>query len=78
MPDAIAADQQTHVPMIVWTSEAYRQRTGWSLDCQGARQRESLSHDNLYNTVLGMTDVRDAAYDPALDIFATCRAGDAR
>ena len=32
------------------------------------------SHDNLSPTVLGLMDVETSVYDPALDLFATCRS----
>ena len=33
------------------------------------------SHDDLFHTLLGLTDVRTSLYQPDHDIFLTCRAG---
>ncbi|HCF1390937.1 TPA: hypothetical protein NH846_001273, partial [Pseudomonas aeruginosa] len=40
----------------------------------GKRDDKDLSHDNLFHSVLGLLDVQTSLYQPALDIFASCRA----
>jgi lipid A ethanolaminephosphotransferase len=32
-----------------------------------------LTHDNLFHTVLGLMDVGNSTYKPALDALASCR-----
>ncbi|MFG8628860.1 phosphoethanolamine transferase, partial [Pseudomonas paraeruginosa] len=34
--------------------------------------------DNLFHSMLGLLEVRTDAYDPALDLFAPCRAPEVR
>jgi len=74
LPYAFAPDVQKHVPMLMWLSPSYAARTGVSRDCLQARAAQPFSHDNLYHTLLGAAQVRNASYDPALDILAPCRA----
>ncbi len=74
MPYSFAPRVQKEVPMLLWASPGYVQRTGLSMGCVRARSHEAVSHDNLYHTVLGALAVRDAVYDPALDILSGCRS----
>jgi len=74
MPYSFAPRAQKEVPMLLWASRGYVERTGLSMGCARARSHDAVSHDNLYHTVLGALAVRDAIYDPSLDILARCRA----
>ena len=78
MPYAIAPQEQTHVPMVFWTSPGLA--TGNRLDTACLRQRldTPLSHDNLFHTVLGLLQVQSTVYHPAQDAFAACRDPGAR
>jgi lipid A ethanolaminephosphotransferase len=74
MPYAFAPRVQKEVPMLFWASRGYVERTGLSMSCVQARSHDAVSHDNLYHTVLGALAVRNAVYDPELDILARCRS----
>ena len=74
MPYAFAPNTQTQVPMLMWLSDRYVARSRIDRDCLDARARQAFSHDNVYHTVLGATEVRNASYDKRLDILAPCRA----
>ena len=74
MPYSFAPRVQKEVPMLFWASRGYVERTGLSMGCVRAKSHDAVSHDNLYHTVLGALAVRDAVYDPALDVLARCRA----
>ncbi|HKR37668.1 MAG TPA: phosphoethanolamine--lipid A transferase [Steroidobacteraceae bacterium] len=74
MPYSFAPRVQKEVPMLFWASRGYLQRTGLSVNCMRAHSHDAVSHDNVYHTVLGAMAVRDAVYDPQLDILALCRA----
>lgn len=67
-PRRIAPAEQTHVPFIYWSP------TSGSDACL-ARQAAVSVHDriNLSDTLLGLTGVQTANYDPAKDILLTCR-----
>jgi lipid A ethanolaminephosphotransferase len=73
MPYSFAPRVQKEVPMLLWASPGYVERTGLSMSCVRSRAHDPVSHDNLYHTVLGALAVRDAVYDPALDILGWCR-----
>ena len=65
MPYAFAPRVQKEVPMLLWASRGYAERTGLSMSCIRERSHDAVSHDNLYHTVLGALAVRNAVYDPA-------------
>jgi lipid A ethanolaminephosphotransferase len=67
-----APEQQTHVPMMLWMSEGFRERFGFDHACLEARRDQALSHDNVFHSVLGMLDVDTAVRNPKLDIFHAC------
>lgn len=72
LPYALAPDQQTRVPMVMWLSASMQRRTGATIDCLQSRADRPLSHDNLFHTALGLMDVRTAARNPALDLSDGC------
>jgi len=71
-PYAIAPDEQTHVPMMLWISERFGARRGIDLECLRARADAPLSHDHFFHSVLGLADVHTSARKPALDLATTC------
>lgn len=73
MPYRIAPDAQTHVPMISWMSSGFIEDQGLSTSCVNATTALSLSHDNLFASVLGLLDIRTRIYQPERDMFANCR-----
>jgi lipid A ethanolaminephosphotransferase len=77
MPYAIAPRTQTHVPLISWISPEFSRAEQVDLRCLRNRSDDELSHDNVFHSVLGVLDVRTAAYLPAKDVFSRCR-GDSR
>ncbi len=74
IPYAIAPELQTHVPMLVWVSRQMS-ADGVDVHCLRGKSHDRLSHDNLFHSVLGLMDVKTAAYLPARDIFDGCRGG---
>jgi lipid A ethanolaminephosphotransferase len=70
-----APREQTHVPLIVWTSPAYRALSSLDDACARERVDRPFSHDNVYHTLLGMAGVSTSVYRKGLDIFAGCRPG---
>jgi lipid A ethanolaminephosphotransferase len=74
LPYSFAPRVQKEVPMLLWASQGYVERTGLSMSCVKARSHDAVSHDNLYHTVLGALAVRNAVYEPSLDILAQCRS----
>jgi lipid A ethanolaminephosphotransferase len=74
MPYMLAPSEQTHIPFIMWLSESYSEIFGVTNACLEGRVDETLSHDNMFHTVLGLMDVNAKHYDPALDVTSGCRA----
>jgi lipid A ethanolaminephosphotransferase len=72
LPYLLAPAQQTHVPMLLWMSDAFAQRFGIDRACLAARRGLPLSHDHVFHSVLGMLDVRTRAAKPELDLFRGC------
>ena len=71
-PYAIAPDEQTHVPMLLWTSDRFGARRGLDLGCVRGRADAPLSHDHFFHSVLGLADVATDVYAAKLDVFAGC------
>lgn len=73
MPYALAPDVQKHVPMVLWLSEAMRQRQALSPACVRPQETRDWSHDHLFHSVLGLLDVQTEVYQRTQDIWATCK-----
>ena len=73
-PYAIAPDQQTRVPMMLWAADRFSARRRLDLDCLRSRADAPLSHDNFFHSVLGLADVGTGVRKPALDLFGPCAA----
>ena len=78
VPYAIAPEQQTRVPMVMWLSDGLKREEGLDVDCLKRRAAQPASHDNLFHTVLGLLDVQTSLYEPGLDITRDCGADLAR
>lgn len=73
LPYALAPREQIQVPMLLWLSQELRERLGVDATCLGAHQHAPLSHDYVFHSLLGLSDVRTAIYRPELDLFHSCR-----
>jgi lipid A ethanolaminephosphotransferase len=73
VPYSFAPEAQKHVPMVTWFSQGMSERRKLSTPCMEAGLDTPLTHDNLYHTVLGLMDVANSTYKPALDALASCR-----
>ena len=70
LPYVLAPDQQKRVPFVVWAP---------TLDhgCLEARRSKALSHDNLFDTVLGLFGVVTTDYHVQTDALHGCDAASA-
>ncbi|WP_449430499.1 phosphoethanolamine transferase [Pseudomonas putida] len=75
LPYAMAPQEQTQVPMVLWMSTQLAVRRGISMNCMEQRTGEALSHDNLFHSVLGLMNVQTAVYRGQLDMFQPCQPG---
>ena len=74
-PYIIAPNEQTHVPWFFWGSDQYFINKGINKAClQQKALNDSVSHDNLFHTLLGFYGVETASKDKNLDIIASCKA----
>ncbi|MCR4531503.1 phosphoethanolamine--lipid A transferase [Acinetobacter venetianus] len=71
-PYAIAPSQQTHVPMLMWFSDTWKQQAQKQMSCLSQQRQKELSQDNLFPTMLSLLDVKTKVIDPKNDMLATC------
>lgn len=76
LPFAIAPDEQTKVPMILWMSEVMQKEDHINYDCLKGRASEPLAHDNLFHSMVGLMELNTKVYDENLDMFQPCRLKD--
>jgi lipid A ethanolaminephosphotransferase len=72
VPYAIAPQEQTHVPMVMWFSPGFASDRGLDLACVRARSRQYADQDNLFPSVLGLMQVKTGVYERSRDLFAQC------
>ncbi|OEY69911.1 phosphoethanolamine transferase [Rheinheimera salexigens] len=69
-PYSLAPKEQTQVPLIYWSNQLANQNYN---DCVNQQLAKPLSHDNIFDTLLGITHVATKLYQPELDIFTPCK-----
>ena len=74
-PYMLAPEYQTHIPFVLWTDAAFARSMNLDRECLARKASGDYSHDNLFHSVLSMMNVSTEVYDPALDIFASCKTG---
>lgn len=67
LPYAIAPDAQKKVPMILWFSDSFINDIDMPL--LKSKTGISISHDNIFHTVLGLFEVETNVYIKSLDII---------
>ncbi|WP_255435325.1 phosphoethanolamine transferase [Rhodoferax sp. BLA1] len=72
MPYALAPQEQTHVPMLMWFSKALQQERGLQMACAQAQASKPWSHDNLFHTVLDLSGVQTRVAQAKLDMLSAC------
>lgn len=73
-PYLFAPETQTKVPMLMWMSPAYKAQFQIDQDCLQASADKTISHANLFHSVLGLLDIDTKVRNPELDLFSTCKA----
>jgi lipid A ethanolaminephosphotransferase len=66
LPYFIAPDAQKHVPLVVWFGRNFDHQSLANIE---EKRKQRLSHDNIFSTLLGLFEIRSAAYDPKMDIL---------
>ncbi len=72
MPYSMAPKEQIHVPMLVWLSKPMQRQRSWNISCLRDQSNKALSHDNLFHSMLGLTQVSTGLAKPELDLFSAC------
>lgn len=70
LPFAFAPKEQTHVPMLFWNSEMSEK---YDLPCLKRQSKKQASHDNLFDTLLGMNNIVSSTYQANNDLLAMCQ-----
>ncbi|WP_299495381.1 phosphoethanolamine--lipid A transferase [uncultured Shewanella sp.] len=74
-PYSIAPDEQTHIPFLSWFSDTFYQQNGLDKSClQDVAKKGGFSHDNVFDSLLGIFNVKTKEYHAKQDIFSQCRA----
>ncbi|HFX6516992.1 TPA: phosphoethanolamine transferase [Acinetobacter nosocomialis] len=68
-PYSIAPSQQTHIPMIMWFSDGWKQHNLAQVNCLNQQTKQKLSQDNLFPSLL---DVQTQVINPQLDMLHSC------
>jgi len=68
LPYLFAPDNQKHIPMLVWFSDTWFDR---ELDLKKIQNQslKTVSHANVFHSLLGLLNVETHVYQPSLDIF---------
>lgn len=73
LPYFFAPKEQKDVPFITWYSEGFLQAQHLDKACLQKNASQRVSHDNLFHSILGLTNVTTRVYDASLDIYKDCR-----
>lgn len=73
VPYPIAPATQLQVPMVLWMSRAFADGSGLEHRCLAGLGSARASHDQLFDSVLGVLQVETAVYRPERDLVAVCR-----
>jgi lipid A ethanolaminephosphotransferase len=73
LPYALAPREQIQVPMLLWLSEGLREHLSIDAACLRTKQHAPLSHDYVFHSILGLSNVQTAVYRPDRDLFNSCR-----
>ncbi len=73
LPYSVAPDEQKKVPMVLWMSDNMVKYDHLDYQCIVKNASKSVSHDNLFHTLIGLMEVNSSLYDASLDIFDACR-----
>lgn len=71
-PYAIAPTQQTHVPMVMWFSQAWQQQAEKQVKCLAQQSKNKFSQDNLFPTMLSLLNVKTKVINANDDMLSEC------
>ncbi|MGK9364359.1 sulfatase-like hydrolase/transferase, partial [Acinetobacter baumannii] len=65
--------QQTHVPMIMWFSESWKQHNLAQVNCLSQQTKQKLSQDNLFPSLLSLLDIKTKVIAVQNDMLNNCK-----
>ncbi|WP_335955324.1 sulfatase-like hydrolase/transferase, partial [Acinetobacter guillouiae] len=71
-PYAIAPTQQTHVPMVMWFSDAWKSVAAKQINCLNQQKQATLSQDNLFPSLLSLLNVQTQVIDQKNNMLHQC------
>lgn len=72
-PYFMAPDTQTHVPMLFWLSDAYRDTFKVDEACLREKADQAQSQDSVFHSVLGMMNIITGTKVAELDLMSGCQ-----
>lgn len=71
-PYSMAPTQQTHVPMLMWFSDAWKQQNTQQVSCLKGQTGQARSHDHLFPSLLSLLDIKTQVTEAKNDMLAQC------
>ena len=69
----MAPTQQTHIPMLMWFSEQWKQQQPKQFQCLEKQKNHTLSQDNLFPSLLSLLDIQSQTIDAKLNLLQQCQ-----
>ena len=71
-PYSMAPTQQTHVPMLMWFSDAWKQQNTQQVSCLKGQTEQVRSQDHLFPSLLSLLDIKTQVTEAKNDMLAQC------
>jgi len=71
-PYSMAPTQQTHVPMLMWFSDAWKQQNIQQISCLKGQTNQARSQDHLFPSLLSLLDIKTQVIEANNDMLAQC------
>ncbi|WP_372405081.1 phosphoethanolamine transferase [Acinetobacter piscicola] len=71
-PYSIAPSQQTHVPMMMWFSDSWKQAHAEQVNCLAQQKATTLSQDNLFPSLLSLLGVKTQVINQNHNMLSQC------
>ncbi|OTG66771.1 phosphoethanolamine transferase [Acinetobacter silvestris] len=71
-PYRIAPSQQTHIPMMMWFSDAWKNNAATQINCLEKQKTKTLSQDNLFPSLLSLLDIQTGVIDQNNNMLHQC------
>lgn len=71
-PYSMAPTQQTHVPMLMWFSDAWKQQNTQQVSCLKGQTEQARSQDHLFPSLLSLLDIKTQVTEDKNDMLAQC------